>query len=411
MGGWTERLEAMRLSQDPVGANSAGPRDDYVERARSLAPEIEASAEPIDQERRLPPRLVAMLVDAGLFRMLLPRSLHGAELDPATFARVIEEIAKADASTAWCLCQASGCSMVAAYLQPDVAWQIFGSDPRAILAWGPGPDARAVAVDGGYVVTGHWSFASGCRHATWLGGDCTIYERDGAPRRRADGAPEERMMLFPAADAMLVDIWQVSGLRGTGSDAFQVSDLFVPHERSVVWRDPSERRESGPLYTFPIVSLFAAGYAGVALGIARSTLDAFVELAREKTPRGMSQALRDSAVIQSQVAQAEAQLGSARVFLLASLDEIWRAIGRSGAIPLDQRMRIRLAATYAIHQAKHVVDTAHHAAGATALFTRGAFDRRFRDMHAVTQQLQGRQAHFETVGQFLLGLEPDTAFL
>ncbi len=401
----------MRLSEDPVGADSAKSWDDYVERARSLAPEIEASAEEIDRERRLPPRLVARLVEAGFFRMLLPRSLHGAELDPVTFAHVIEEIAKADASTAWCLCQASGCSMVAAYLPPDVASEIFGSDPQAILAWGPGPDARAVAVDGGYVVTGNWSFASGCRHATWLGGHCTIYERDGVPRHRGDAAPEVRTMLFPAADATLVDIWQVSGLRGTGSDAFLVSDLFVPHERSVAWRDPAERRQPGPLYCFPIVSLYASGYAGVALGIARSTLDAFVELARDKTPRGMSRPLRDNALIQSQVAQAEAHLGSARLFLLASLDEIWRAVGRSGAITLAQRMRIRLAVTYAIHQAKHVVDSAYHAAGATAIFTSGAFDRRFRDMHAVTQQLQGRQAHFETVGQFLLGLEPDTAFL
>jgi alkylation response protein AidB-like acyl-CoA dehydrogenase len=401
----------MRLPSAPEGRSGPGPEEDYVERARSLAPEIEASAEEIDRERRLPPRLLARLIDAGLFRMLLPRSLHGAELDPITFARVIEEIAKADASTAWCLCQASGCSMVAAYLPPDAAWEIFGSDPRAILAWGPGPDARAVAVDGGYLVTGNWSFASGCRHATWLGGHCAIHERDGAPRRRGDGAPEQRTMLFPAADARLVDSWHVSGLRGTGSDAFLVSDLFVPHERSAAWRDPSERRQPGPLYCFPIVSLYAAGYAGVALGIARRALDAFVDLAREKTPRGMSRPLRDNAVIQSEVAQAEAQLGSARLFLLASLDEIWRAVGGSGAIALAQRMRIRLAATYAIHQARRVVDAAHHAAGATAIFTDGAFDRRFRDMHAVTQQLQGRQAHYETVGQFLLGLEPDTAFL
>ena len=135
---------------------------EYVERARRLAPQIEDCADQIEQERRLVGPVLDALFEAGMFRLLLPRSLDGAEVDPATFARVIEEIAKADASTAWCMCQASGCSMSAAYLSPDVAVEVFGKDRRAVLAWGPGPDSRAVAVDGGYRVTGTWSFASGC---------------------------------------------------------------------------------------------------------------------------------------------------------------------------------------------------------------------------------------------------------
>src|SRR5262249_37936907 len=164
-------------------------RADYLGRARVLAPEIEALAERIEQERRLPPPLVAKLVDAGLFSMLLPRSPAGGEVDPPTFAIVAQAAPRADASTAWCLCQASGCSMSAAYLKPAVAQEVFGA-PGSILAWGPGPDARAVAVDGGYRVTGTWSFASGCRHATWLGGYCPIHEEDGSRRRNAEGAAE-----------------------------------------------------------------------------------------------------------------------------------------------------------------------------------------------------------------------------
>ena len=386
-------------------------RGQYVERVRTLALLIEAWADQAEQERQLPQPLLAALIDAGLFRRLLPRSLDGAEVDPVTFVEVIEEVSKIDASSAWCLCQASGCSMVAAYLRPDVAATIFGNDPRALLAWGPGPDARAVAVEGGYRVTGTWSFASGGRHATWLGGYCPIHETDGTPRRRADGAPEGCTMLFPATSATLIDVWHVIGLKGTGSDSFAVSDLFVPHEHSVSRDDPSERRQLGPLYCFTSGNLYASGFAGVALGIARSTLDAFVDLAKDKTPRGFTRPLRDNAVIQSQVAQAEARLRSARLFLMASLDEIWREVGRVGSLTLDQRVLMRLAATYAIHQAKEVVDAAYHAAGATAIFTSRAFERRFRDLHAVTQQLQGRQAHFETVGQFLLGLEPDASFL
>jgi alkylation response protein AidB-like acyl-CoA dehydrogenase len=395
----------------PAGAERAAVGGEYLERVRVLAPQIEACADQIERERRLPPPLLAALIDAGMFRLLLPRSLRGAEVDPVTFVQVIEAVSKLDASTAWCLCQTAGCSMVSAYLPPDVAREIFASDPRAILAWGPGSDARAVEVEGGYRVTGTWNFASGGRHATWLGGYCPISAQDGTPRRRDDGAPVGRTMLFPVASATMIDVWHVIGLRGTGSDSFSVSDLFVPDEHSVARDDPSERRHSGPLYCFTTGSVFAAGFAGVALGIARRTLDAFVDLAKAKTPRGFTRPLRDNAVVQSQVAQAEARLSSARLFLLASLEEIWREVGRRGSLTLDQRVLIRLCATYAIHQAREVVETAYHAAGATAIFASSAFERRFRDMHAVTQQLQGRQAHFEAVGQFLLGLEPDTSFL
>src|SRR5262249_62245434 len=157
---------------------------------------------------------------------------------------------------------------------------------RAVWAGGPGPASRAVAVDGGYRVTGTWSFASGCRHATWLGGDCPIYAADGSRVRNDAGKAVERTMLFPAASARIVDVWHVSGLRGTGSDAYTVSDLFVPGEYSISRDDPAERRQPGPLYCFPTGSLYASGFASVALGIGRRMLDGLVELAKEKTPRG-----------------------------------------------------------------------------------------------------------------------------
>ena len=385
--------------------------NEHVQRARGLASQIETWADHIERERRLARPVLDALFAQGMFRLLLPRSLDGAEIDPVTFVTVIEEIAKADASTAWCLCQASGCSMAAAYLAPDVAWEIFGKDRRSVLAWGPGPDARAVTVDGGYRLSGLWSFASGCRHATWLGGHAPICEPDGSFRRNSAGKVIERTLLIPADEAQIVDVWHVSGLKGTGSDAFTVTDVFVPHEYSISRDDPGERRQPGPLYCFPAGSLYASGFAGVALGIARRMLDSFRALATEKTPRGFKRPLAENAVIQSQVAQAEAQLRSARRFLLGSLDEIWRAVGSTGILTLDQRVLIRLASTYAIHQAKGVADMTHHAAGATAIFVESAFDRGFRDIHAVTQQLQGRQSHFETVGRFLFGLEPDTTFL
>jgi indole-3-acetate monooxygenase len=383
---------------------------DAIERARGVGPLIAASADEIERGRRLPEPLVAALHDAGLFRLLLPHALGGAELAPAAFVGVTETIARVDASTAWVLCQTNGCSMVAAYLRPEVAREMFGSEPVGVLARGPPSTSRAVAVEGGYRLSGSFNFASGSRHASWLGGQAPIVDGDGAPRLR-HGRPERRTLLFPATSATMLDAWHVIGLRGTGSDSFTVDDLFVPHERSIARDDPAERRYQAPLYCFPQGSLYASGFAGVAMGIAGSLLEDFLALARDKTPRGYSQTLRESAMTQSRVAQARAQLDAARVYLLSTLDEIWREVGRRGVLELDQRVTIRLAASYAIQQAREVADFAYHAAGGTAVFTSNAFERRFRDIHTVAQQLQGRDDHYETVGKFLLGLEPDTTFL
>jgi len=164
-----------------------------IARAEAVRPHVAAASNDIETKRRLPPALLDTLHEAQLFRLLLPRSSRGIETDPVTFFHVIETIAKADASTAWCLSQAGGCAMSAAYLDLPVAQAIFG-DPRAVLAWGPGPKVRAVECEGGYRVTGVWAFASGGRHATWLGAHCPIYAADGSPRHEANGAPLDAEM-------------------------------------------------------------------------------------------------------------------------------------------------------------------------------------------------------------------------
>jgi indole-3-acetate monooxygenase len=405
--------EVATLRRHAMAISSAGPtpsRQDLLERVEKLAPLLETAAAETEHLRKLPDALQAELVKAGLFRLLLPRAFGGAEVDPVTFVQVIEAVAKRDASAAWCLCQGNGCAMVAAYLRPEIALEIFAKDPAAILAWGPGP-GRAVEVDGGYRVTGNWAFASGGRHATWLGAHTPVHAPDGTPRLTAAGKPLVRTMLFPATAAPFKDIWQVMGLRGTGSDAYAVDDLFVPHDYALARDDQAERRDPGLLYCFPAGSLYASGFGGVALGLARSLLDAFIALACEKTARGFKHPLAHNAVIQAKIAKAEAQLGAARLYLMTSLEEIWRAVERTGELTLAQRMQIRLQSTWAIHQAKEVGDVAYHAAGATAIFDSNPFERRFRDLHTVTQQLQGREAHYETVGQFLVGLDADTTWL
>ncbi|HUN52215.1 MAG TPA: acyl-CoA dehydrogenase family protein [Candidatus Sulfotelmatobacter sp.] len=382
-----------------------------IARAEGVRAAVAAAADAIERDRRLPPALLDRLHEAELFRLLLPRSSNGIETDPITFFRVMETIAQADASTAWCLSQAGGCAMSAAYLDLPVAQAIFGNDPRAVLAWGPGPRVKAIECDGGYRVTGVWAFASGGRHATWLGAHCPIFKDDGSPRLDQTGIQEERTMLVRTEDVEWTDIWNTVGLRGTASDQFALNDFFVRADHSITREFDRECRESGPLYRMSNGTCYKVGFAGVACGIARGALDCFLDMAKGKVIRGGRRPISENAVVQSGLAQAEVNLRSARAFVLQSMAEIWQELCAGAMITVAQRITVRMAATNAILRAREAVDFAYHTAGATSIFDNHPLERRFRDMHTVTQQLQGRMSHFETVGAWMLGAEADLTFV
>lgn len=380
-------------------------RETPLDRARRVGPVIVGQAAAIEAGRALTPDVLDALHGERLFRCLLPRRFGGEEAHPADHVRMVIELARHDASTAWCVNQASGCSMGAAYVPAATAERVWGRDARAVVASGAGPEGVATVVEGGYRVTGQWLFGSGNRHATWMGGHCRVLEPDGSLRRGDDGESMDRTMLFPRAAAKFSDGWDVLGLRGTGSTGYAVTDLFVPDDFAYCRDTDTERQQDAPLYQFTTTHMFAAGFAGVALGIARGMLDAFVALARSKTPRGGSQTLRDSTSVQRELALAEGRWRAARAGLLGTLNETWDAVSGTGLMTPDLSIDIRLASTYAIHEARHVADIAWREAGATAIFSAGPFERRLRDIHAVTQQIQGRMSHMEAVGRHLLGDE------
>jgi alkylation response protein AidB-like acyl-CoA dehydrogenase len=384
-----------------------------VARAEALRSELEMRSSEMERNRRLAPQVLDKLHQAQLFRLLLPRSVGGLETDPLTFMQVVETIARADASTAWCLSQAGGCATAAAWLDPQVAMQIFGRDPRAVLAWGPGP-AKAVEVAGGYRISGSWSFASGARHATWLGAQAPIVCADGTPVLGSDGMPVERTLLVPVREVALIDIWDTVGLRATASDQFKLDDHFVRADHSIT-RDCSraeECREPGPLYKVPALLFYEMGFASVATGIARASLDVFLELARHKMQRGIKTPLRDNAAVQTGLAQAEAALRSARAYIRQCVSQMWREVCQpGGSLTVEHRILIRMASTHTIHQARSAVDFAYQTLGTPAVFASHPLERRFRDMHTVTQHLQGRQQHLETVGAWMLGAPADLTFV
>jgi len=376
---------------------------DQIERARALAPLIAREADEIERTRRLTQPVVSALIENGLYRVLLPQSLGGAEAPPEMFMQMLEEVAKADASTAWCLGQCSVCAMTAAYLDADAANEIFNAPP-GILAWGAIAHEVHV-VPGGYRANARWDFASGSRQASWLGAHVQIVEADGMRRLKPNGAPEVRTILFPMASATMYDVWDVIGLNGTGTDSYSVDNLFIPEKFAALRDDPAALREQGPLYKLTTNMVFGLGFAAVSVGVARATLDAAIELSRGKASVGIK-AMRENNAVQGMIGRNEASLRAARAYLYATAGEVWRDLTRTGKLSEEHRAALRLVSTWTIHQAASVVDAAYHMAGATAVFSANKFERRFRDMHAIAQQIQARDTHYEDVGRMILAADP-----
>jgi len=368
-----------------------------VDVARELFPTIRSAADQIEADRELPRPLFETLADAGLFKLALPRTIGGAELDLPTYIQVLEEIAKADASTAWIVNQCAIFATYAARMPRDVARMIWIDTPRSVVANAAAPTAEAVEVPGGYRVTGRHGFSTGCRHASWITARAKTVE---------NGQPGQRFFFVPVAEVELLDTWHVRGMRGTGTHEFVVDDVFVPAERTVR-QAGAPLLDNGPLYQIPRVLLFASGDAASALGVARSCLATFAELAVDKTPHNMLATLRDQSLVQAAVGQTEAQIRSGRAFLTEAVHEVWTEATSSSPVTLDRRAALRLATTHAIRSAIQAVDTVYNAAGATAIYEGNPIQRHFQDIHVISQHQQARLSYYEMIGKHLLGLAID----
>jgi len=305
-------------------------------------------------------------------------------------------LSTADGSVGWCLANSAPHGATAAYVREDVAWDIFGRDPGAVLSLTLTPPGRAVIVEGGYQVTARWRFASGCRFATWHSGLCALFDGE-TPMLRADGSPLERFMLVPVAERSLVDTWQVIGMRGTGSHDVVVTDVFVPAYHSYTWEHADHQRYPGAYYHLWI-QLGPPFLAAVPLGMARAAIDAYIDLARVKRRQYSSVLLCDHAVVQTQVGRAEALLRAARAFLWESVRAVWETAGQEGSISDEQRTVLQLCAAHAAATAIQVVDMIWDVAGATALVASSPLERLFRDIHTVQQNIFLGSNNFETAG-------------
>ncbi len=375
-----------------------------LDAARELAPTIRSSADEIEKNRELPRPLFEALAAAGYFKLLIPRSVGGAEVDLPTYVQVLETLGQADASTGWLVNQCAVFATYAAQMPRDIARSIWIDTPHSVVANTSMPTAEVVVVPGGYRVSGRQGFSSGCRHAAWLAARGLVQEND--QPRLLNGQPEERFLFVPAAEAEIVDTWNVRGMRGTGTHHFVVKDVFVPAERTVL-QAGAPFLESGPLYLFSRRLLFATGDAAVALGTASACLEAFGALAGVKKPRLMQATLRDQPAIQATVGRSEAQLRAARAFLLESVRDVWTEAVSSRALSVDRRALLRLATTHAIRLAVDVVDSVYNACGVTSIFEGNSIQRYFQDIHVISQHAQASLANYELIGKHLLGLKVD----
>ena len=361
-------------------------------RAESIAPKIAAAADEIDAGRELPAAIAGEMKALGLFRLLLPRSVGGEEMEWPAYLETVRAIAYADGSAGWCFNQGTVFATTCCRAPLELAQEVW-SNPGTVVANGPPQGAvDSKPVSGGHRLSGQWMFSSGCRHADWV---AALVANRGQP---------PVLHLMPREDVEFVDVWQVKGLRGTGSFSFRAEDAFVPERRTMRLDVPP--REPGPLYVIPQALLFACGFGCVALGVSRAGLDATIELCSDKRPRFGSKPLCEDPVIQRQIGQAEAKWRAAKALLVGATAEVWRSVAASGLITMQERIALRMAGTHAIRQSAEVVDIAYNLSGSTSIFANTAIQRRFQDAHVITQQIQGREAHYETAGQFFLGLEP-----
>ena len=377
----------------------------FLDAARALAPKIIELRGAIERERTLPHELVTTMANAGFFSMWRARALGGPELSFPDFARVIEELSRADGSVGWCTMVSVVLSRLSGYLDEKVAREIFG-DAGTIVAGSVNPSGKAVAVPGGFRVSGRWSYGSFVQHSKWTAGNSIVHDGD-APRRDANGAPDIRFMFMPTKEVEILDNWYVFGLKGTGSNDFQVHDLFVAEDHALP-AFTTKPTQPGTLYATPLISIFAASLPTASFGIARAAIDAFVTLAETKAPMGSTARLRDKPTAQADVGRAEALLRSARAFLFESVEELWNEAAFGRPPTLRQRAIVRLAAAHAAAASAQAVDLLYNSAGGTALFESNRLERCFRDVHATTQHIGTSANNFELGGRVLLGLDPGT---
>jgi alkylation response protein AidB-like acyl-CoA dehydrogenase len=387
--------------------------EDLVDVARSLEPIIRQHADEAELNHRLSRPVVQAMARAGLFRAWVPRTLGGLEASPLTVYRVIEEVARLDGSTGWCVFIGVSSTITGVFLTDLAAEEIFAGDPLGVVGGSIAGAGKAVVQAGGYLVSGRWPYVSGCQHCGWLLALCKVIDGD-QPGLADSGVPEMRMIHVRAEKVKILDdTWNVSGLVGTGSHDIVIDRVFVPE--AYTWKFapglPRGKHYASPLYQFPLVALLRLPVSAVALGIAQGAVDTCMALAPSKRALIGTGTLRDQALFQAQIAEAAALVGSSRAWLHTALQRTWQTTLAGGAASVSERAELLLAAVNATHRAAEAVQLVYTLAGGSANYRHSPLQRSLRDVQATTQHVGMAPQQYEEAGRMLLGLEPSQPLL
>lgn len=355
---------------------------DFVQRARELAPSLEARVPEADALRRIPDATIAAFRDSGFFRMLQPARYGGFEVDPQAFFDVQMAVAAACPSSAWVLGVLAVHNWQLA-LFPDAAQEdVWGRDRATLISSSYAPTGKVARADGGFRISGRWSFSSGCDHAKWvfLGGF--------VPPEADQKVPEMRTFLVPRADYTIDDTWHVAGLKGTGSKDIVVADAFVPEHRTHKLMDgffrksPGNTKNTAPLYRLPFGQIFVRSVSTTAIGAAQGALDAYCAVASKRVAAGDGAKVADDPTAQLVAARAAALIDGARLTLHRNFDELM-ALARAGAdMPVHRRVQFRFDSANAVAQCVDAIDGLFTASGGRAMFLSSPILRFFLDVHA-----------------------------
>ena len=376
----------------------------YLDQVRKLAPIIREHADRAEREAQMPREVADAFHEAGMFRLLLPRRMNGGEITIPDLLRLIEEVARIDASAGWNLAICGGGPIFGQYLSREAFEKIY-SDPRAVTCGSLNPmTSQAIPVEGGFRFSGKATYASGSAQASYLMAAALVL-RDGAPQF-VDGVPTLRAGFFPIKHAKILNTWSTAGMRGTGSNDCVFENVFVPDEFTFDWLNATPTWQRGTFANIPLQLQIAGELAVTVLGTARHALEAFRELAQAKVPTASQSLLRDRPIAQIQFAQAEGLLNAARAYFYQVNDEVWRKGGAGESFSLEDRAHVRLGVVTAVKLAVQAVDLVADAAGMNSAQTSCPIERCWRDVHTASQHVLMNTARFEVVGRVLFGLPP-----
>ncbi len=360
------------------------PVMEILERATSVGIECRARADEAESLRTMPPDLVEMAKAAGLFRMAMPASLGGLELEPVAIMNVIEELSRADGSAGWTVLIGNSTAFFA-WLDQGVAASMLGNSTHVISTSMFAPMGRAQRRGDDLLIDGQWPFNSGCMHADWCQVGVIVMDGD-RPRLRADGRADMRFAFFDRDGAEIIDSWHSMGLRATGSHDLVVQGLSIPAEHTAAPMLDAAIAD-GPLAQFGFFPLLGVLMTGFPLGVARRALDEFAHMAPNKRRGASATTVADDPHVQFEIGRAEATLQSARALAVDALGDAWSTTLTGSPLTPHQMARIGLASQNAMCAAVTAVDLAFTTAGAGAVYTGHPLERCFRDLHTANQHI------------------------